>query len=216
MSAGKNRSSVEETPWDVNRRLASPSAELLPRNNCFIPNMRSRGFRAAVLGVDPSGEESPLEPQLLYQGEIVLGVPIAWMPRPKNWLLIRTKSGRRVDEALNQGDIGGLVRVLDSNLSQIEWNEHGDGDFVMARLEKQPVLLLSQTSDVATKKFIQVAPIFTVSDGSYLEKLVRDDIKSAFWLAKHPCQRIVTLISNSYRPFTVATSSARMTFNIFV
>lgn len=130
-------------------------------------------------------DESPLEPNLIYQGDVVLGLPIVSMPQPRHWLLLRTKSGRRLDEALDQGAIGGLAKVLDSNQSKAEWDSQGMGDFVMAQLSKRPVLVLSQTCDVATKKFIEVAPIFPVTDEAYIGKLVRDEIISAFWVMHH-------------------------------
>jgi hypothetical protein len=76
MSAGKNRSSVEETPCDVNRRLASPSAELLPSNNCFIPNMRLRGFRAALLGVDPNRRDGCSAESLVILAVRILMTPV--------------------------------------------------------------------------------------------------------------------------------------------
>ncbi len=53
----------------------------------------------------------------------------------------------------------------------------------MARLSKRPVLILSQTCDVQTKEFIQIAPIFS-ADGTSdnLTRLRQGQIISAFWL----------------------------------
>jgi hypothetical protein len=98
-------------------------------------------------------------------------------------LLLRTRSGKPVDEALQQGNLGGIVKVLDSNQSKIEWYNGADGDFAMARLSKRPVLILSQTCDVQTKEFIQIAPIFS-ADGTSdnLTRLRQGQIISAFWL----------------------------------
>jgi hypothetical protein len=128
-------------------------------------------------------DAAPLEPHLLYQGEILIDVPIVNMPKPIHWLLLRTKSGRMVDEALQGGNVGGLVKVLDSNQSKELWYGATDGDFVMARLSKLPALVLSQTCDVQTKEFIQVAPIFpAIGSDDHLARLRRGLILSSFWL----------------------------------
>jgi len=105
-------------------------------------------------------DATPLEPQLLYQGEILVDVPILNMPKPSRWLLLRTaRTGRRVNEALENGAVPGTVRVLDSNQSREQWYGDGLGDFAMAQLDKKPVLVLSQTCDIQNKDFIQIAPI---------------------------------------------------------
>jgi hypothetical protein len=130
---------------------------------------------------------APLEPHLLYQGEILADIPTLAMPKPSLWLLLRTRSGRRVDEALEQGNIGGLVRVLDSNQSKEEWQADNRGDFAMALLDKNPVLVLNQTCDVQSNHFIQVAPIFSaVAEKRDVEKLMKGEVYSAFWLKKRP------------------------------
>lgn len=105
---------------------------------------------------------------------------------PTRWLLLRTKSGTRLDDALKHGNVGGLAKVLDSNQTTLEWKNSGEGDFAMARLSKLPVLVLSQTCDIQNKTFIQVAPIFPVdADPQYIEKLKSDEVISAFWLQAH-------------------------------
>src|SRR5258708_5793199 len=104
------------------------------------------------------------------------------MPKDTRWLLLRTKSGKMVNDALQSGTLGGLVKVLDSNQSNEEWYNATDGDFVMARLSKRPVLVLSQTCDVQTKQFIQVAPIFAAEGANdHLDRLRKGQILSAFW-----------------------------------
>ncbi len=140
------------------------------------------------LGDSEFYDAAPLEPHLLYQGEILIDTPLLNMPKPSRWLLLRTRSGKQLDEALEQGRLGGLARVLDSNQTKEEWNrEDCEGDFVMARLSKRQVLVLSQTCDVQTKNFIQVAPIFpAVADPQYVEKLKKDEVISAIWVKKHP------------------------------
>jgi hypothetical protein len=138
-------------------------------------------------GSDEFYDAAPLEPHLLYQGEILVDVPFLDMPKPSNWLLLRTRSGRRVDEALAHGSIGGLVRVLDSNQSREAWAADGKGDFAMALLQKGPVLVLNTTCDLQNKHFMQVAPIFPVgSDAAYLGRLKNDEIISAFWIKMRP------------------------------
>ncbi len=133
-------------------------------------------------------DASPLEGDQLYQGEILTNVPILTMPKPSScWSLLRTRSGRRVDDALEQGKLGGIVKVLDSNQSKEQWYAEGRGDFAMAVLDKRPVLVLNQTCDVQTKDFLQVTPIYPAdSDGESLERLKRGEIYSAFWLKAHP------------------------------
>lgn len=132
-------------------------------------------------------ESAPLEPEQLYQGEILTDIPILSMPKPTRWLLLRTKSGRRVDEALRYGASAGTVHVLDSNQSHVVWYSDGLGDFAMAVLDKRPVLVLSQTCDVQSKDFLQVAPIFPAQGTSEeLRKLTTGELYSAFWIQSHP------------------------------
>ncbi len=57
----------------------------------------------------------------------------------------------------------------------------------MARLSKRPALVLSQTCDVQTKQFIQIAPIFPAEGTEdHLTRLREGKILSAFWLKEHP------------------------------
>lgn len=132
-------------------------------------------------------DPAPLEPNQLYQGEILTDVPILTMPKPTRWLLLRTRSGKRVDEALRYGVTGGTVNVLDSNQTAETWYGDGLGDFAMAVLDKRPVLVLNQTCDVQYKDFLQVAPIYPAEgDAGALEKLKRGERFSAFWIQAHP------------------------------
>jgi len=138
------------------------------------------------VGGDSLYDAARLEPHLLYQGEILSDVPFLNMPKESRWLLLRTKSGKMVDDALQKGNLGGIVKVLDSHQSKEEWYNSTEGDFAMARLSKRPALVLSQTCDVQTKQFIQIAPIFA-AEGSleHIERLRSDSIISAFWLPAH-------------------------------
>ena len=132
-------------------------------------------------------DAAPLEPHLLYQGEILVGVPFLNMPKESRWLLLRTRIGTPVDEALQQGSLGGIVKVLDSNQSREQWYNATEGDFAMARLSKRPGLILSQTCDVQTKEFIQIAPIFPAEGATdHVARLRRGLIISAFWLRARP------------------------------
>jgi hypothetical protein len=132
-------------------------------------------------------DSDPLEPNQLYQGEILTDLPILSMPKPGRWQLLRTKSGKRVDEALEQGNLGGLVKVLDSNQSQEQWQADKTGDYAMAILEKRPALVLNQTCDVQHNHFLQVAPIYSAEAVNIdLDKLKRSEIYDAFWIAKNP------------------------------
>ncbi len=108
------------------------------------------------------------------------------MPLPARWLLIRTRSGDSVLSKLNHGGMEGIVKVLDSNKSQITWDEASlIGDCAMGELRKGPVLVLSQTCDIQSKNFIQVAPIYPATgDEHYVERLAKGDIYSAFYLKK--------------------------------
>lgn len=136
----------------------------------------------------------PLEPHLIYQGEILTDVPILNKPKETRWLLLRTRTGRKVLEALENGTVPGTVRVLDSNQSQEEWYADGLGDCALAHLDKRSVLVLSQTCDIENKHFIQIAPILPASapreeiSGEELDTLMRGDIINAFWLKPHPPQ----------------------------
>lgn len=130
-------------------------------------------------------DSNPLEPNQLYQGEILADLPILSMPKPSRWQLLRTKSGRRVEEVLQHGNLGGLVCVLDSNQSTEQWRADNLGDYAMGILDKRPVLVLNQNCDVQHNHFLQVAPIFSADTGSpNIEKLRAGEIFSTFWMAK--------------------------------
>lgn len=132
-------------------------------------------------------DAAPVEPHLLYQGEILIDVPILSMPLPSRWLLLRTWSGLPLDEALNYGAVGNRVRALDSNQSQIAWDAAHKGDFAMGILYKRPVLVLNQNCDVEDNKYLQVAPIYSAeAEQRDLEKLKSGNIFSAFWIKSHP------------------------------
>jgi len=156
----------------------------------------------STLGNSPTQQSdfydaAPLEPHLLYQGEILVDVPILNMPKDRRWLLLRTKSGDRLDAALLKSNIR-LARVLDSNLTELEWKAAPEGDFAMAVLSKRPVLVLSQTCDVQTKDFIQIAPIYdAVGTDEELERLKKGLLFSAFYLKQHPPE----LPNESYADF---------------
>lgn len=146
---------------------------------------------SATIPGDPPPDDfydaAPLEPHLLYQGEVLIGVPILNMPKPNPWQLLRTKSGRRIHEALEHGNLGGLVKVVDSNLSAEQWYADGLGDYAMAVLDKRPAIVLSQTCDIQYKAFVQVAPVFPADgEGTYLARLKGGEIPSAFWIKEHP------------------------------
>lgn len=131
-------------------------------------------------------EAAPVEPLLIYQGEILVDVPLLLASKENRWLILRTNSGRTIHEALRGGGTGGTVKVLDSNQTDLKWNTAIDGDSVVAYLTKRPVLVLSQTCDVQNKDFIQVAPIYP-ADPAYVERLKRgNEILSAFYLEAHP------------------------------
>ena len=149
--------------------------------------MTSSGNILGEIQDDDFYDAAPLEPHLLYQGEILVDTPFLSMPKDSRWLLLRTRSGKMVNEALQSGSLGGVVKVLDSNQSKEEWYNATDGDFVMARLSKGPVLVLNQTCDIQTKQFVQIAPIFAAEGTSdHVAKLRQGQIQSAFWLKAHP------------------------------
>ena len=131
-------------------------------------------------------DAAPPEPHLLYQGEILVDVPVLSMPKPTRWLLLRTQSGKTIHDALQNGNLGGRVKVLDSNMTAIMWDAAGvEGDYAIGLISKRPVLVLSQTCDVQNKDFIQVAPIYKPQDESYIGKLTRGEVISAFRLKPH-------------------------------
>lgn len=132
-------------------------------------------------------DAAPLEPHLLYQGEVLIDIPFLSMPKESRWTLLRTRSGRMLDEALEHGNVGGTVKALDSNQSKEQWYTATEGDFAIARLSKRPVLVLSQNCDIQYKDFIQIAPIFE-AEGSEEEisGLKKGELFSAFYLKAHP------------------------------
>ena len=131
-------------------------------------------------------DAAPVEPHLLYQGEILVDIPLLLVKKESRWLILRTNSGRTIHEALKGGGIGGTVKVLDSNQSTEKWRTAIDGDSVAAYLTKRPVLVLSQTCDIQNKDFIQVAPIYDADAGDVEALRAGNEMYSAFYLKSHP------------------------------
>jgi hypothetical protein len=130
-------------------------------------------------------DAAPIEPHLLYQGEVLVDVPLLVQPKESRWQLLRTRSGKKFEEALGNGNLGGKVEVIDSNRSEVEWYAYPEGDFAAARLSKRPVLVLSQTCDIQNKDYIQVAPIYQVPPED-LELVKSGGLYSAFYLEPYP------------------------------
>ena len=135
----------------------------------------------------PFYDAAPLEPLLLYQGEILIDVPILAMPKPSRWLLLRTQSGASIQQALKAGQTPGKVLVKDSNATELEWERTLDGDHVMARLARRPALVISQTCDISNADFVSVAPIYDLLDatGDHIQLLKDGKVYKAFYLAPH-------------------------------
>jgi hypothetical protein len=134
-------------------------------------------------------DAAPLEPHLLYQGEILVNVPIIIMPKPPQWRLLRSYDEVPLHEQFKKGRNPRSVRVLDAGKFDIEWDGSShDGDYVMGRLCKAPALILSQTCDVQDKDFVQVAPIFPAvgNNPEYIGRLEAGKIFSAFHLKARP------------------------------
>lgn len=149
--------------------------------------MSSTANTPGEVNPDEFYDAAPLEPHLIYQGEILVDVPILTMPKPSRWQLLRTRSGRRVEEALERGNLGGLVNVVDSNQSMEQWDVDNRGDYAMALLDRNPVLVLNQNCDLQFNHFLQVAPIFTAeAEPTGLERLRNGETYSEFWLREHP------------------------------
>jgi hypothetical protein len=132
-------------------------------------------------------DAAPLEPHLLYQGEIIIDQPVLYPIKASRWLMVRTYKGGSVLEAIQNGQTPTGLKVWDSNKVDLLWDEHKLGDFALGQLQKVPALVLSQTCDIGTKDSIQIAPIFPApQDDSYVGKLLRLDIFSAFPIPPHP------------------------------
>ncbi len=131
-------------------------------------------------------EAAPVEPLSIYQGEVLVEVPLLLVKKESRWLLLRTNSGRTIHEALHNGELGGTVKVLDSNQSAEKWRTAIDGDSAVAYLTKRPVLVLSQTCDIENKDFIQVAPIYEADPADVPRLQAGNDMYSAFYLPAHP------------------------------
>jgi hypothetical protein len=132
-------------------------------------------------------EAAPLEPLLLYQGEILIDVPLLLMPKPTRWLLLRTRENLHLD-TLNKGINPSSVKVLDSNQTAVAWADGSyDSDYAMARLSRNPVIVVSQTCDISNKDYIAVAPVHPahLSPPETIEKAKQGEIFDAFYLPAH-------------------------------
>lgn len=161
--------------------------------------MSSIGTSLGDIGQDDFWDAAPLEPHLLYQGEVLVDMPLLSMAKETRWLWVETRSGRPIDVALKQGGIGGQVYVHDSKQTEIKWAECPEGVFAIGRLSKLPVLILSQTCDIQSKTFIQVAPIFPIPPGDedYVQRVKRGELFSVFPLQEHAPE----LAQDSYADF---------------
>lgn len=133
-------------------------------------------------------DAAPLEPHLLYQGEVLIDMPFLSMAKETRWLWVSSWSGKPIDVALKQGGIGSKVYVHDSNQTAIEWDKNPNGVFAIGRLSKGPMLMVGQNCDIQNHDFIQVAPIFPLpqEDQAYVDRVRSGDIISAFPLNEHP------------------------------
>ncbi len=129
-------------------------------------------------------DAAPPEPLLLYQGEILIDVPIMIMPKPPGWRLLRAYGEEPLEQVFEQGKNPKSVKVVDAHRFEVEWNAALDGDYVLGRLSKAPAVVLSQTCDVQDKDFIQIAPIFPAiaTNPEYLNRLKTGSIFSSFYL----------------------------------
>lgn len=160
--------------------------------------MSSTGISPGEIEKNEFWDAAPLEPLLLYQGEVLVDMPFLSMAKETRWLWVETRSKRPVDVALKQGGLGGQVYVHDSNTTKIKWDESPEGIFAIGRVSKRPMLVLSQNCDIQTKDFIQAAPIFPLPDDQdYVERVKRGELYSVFPLEKHPPE----LAQDSYAEF---------------
>lgn len=144
-------------------------------------------------------DAAPPEPLSLYQGEILIDVPVLVMPKPPGWRLLRSYAGPPLREVFENGQNPRSVKVVDGNRFPIEWDGAGNGDYAMGELTKRPALVLSQNCDIETKDFIQIAPIYQADSDKpeYLQRLRDGKIFSVFFLKP----RNPTLPGDSFADF---------------
>lgn len=98
----------------------------------------------------------------LYQGDVVTGVPVVFMPPSGDgpWVLLRPSSPVTHAEAL-AGSIPKVFRPHVADALNDAWATNEE--LVLAKGVRTKVMIATQTCDLDRRKFIQVAPVYEAS-----------------------------------------------------
>ena len=120
---------------------------------------------------------------LLCQGDILDGIPLVFMPPASDagWILLRPSKKVTLQEALSGKTPYSFLPRPEAAV-QDAWSL--GGEFVLARGNKQRVMIVTHSCDLDHRNFVQVAPVRN-ADGIAPEKrgsLSRSEIRYMFYL----------------------------------
>jgi hypothetical protein len=122
-----------------------------------------------------------------YQGDVVGGVPVVFMPPARSgaWILLRPSAPVSLQQAL-AGNLPKVFRPVVEHSADDPWQ--GDEELVLAKATKRPVLLVTQTCDLVHRNFVQVAPVYSADklSAAKQESLDVNEITYLFCLPQQP------------------------------
>ncbi len=125
-----------------------------------------------------------LEPGSLYQGDVVASVPVVFMPPSGDgqWTLLRPSPPHTLEQVL----AGQTPRVLKPHPegSRADAWQLGQ-DLVLAKGIRKSVMIVTQSCDIVSRNWIQVAPVFpatSITDAAKRASLAVNRIGYMFFL----------------------------------
>jgi hypothetical protein len=142
----------------------------------------------------------------LYQGDVISNVPIVLMPPAGGgpWTILRPSPPQTVEQVL----AGQTPRVLKPHAESARPDAWQDGqDLVLAKGIRKSVMIVTQSCDLTSRNWIQVAPVFPASAIQNVEKrasLTINEIGYMFFLPGDPPH-----VENSFADLSMLTSVHR-------
>lgn len=123
------------------------------------------------------------DPSDFYQGDILEGVPLVFMPPAGSgkWVLLRPSYPVTLEQALS-GNTPKSFRPYVAGTAPDEWAIADE--LVLARATKRMIMVITQTCDLERRSFVQVAPIYaahTLTDKKQAS-LEKNEVNYLFFL----------------------------------
>jgi DNA-directed RNA polymerase subunit RPC12/RpoP len=140
----------------------------------------------------------------LYQGDVVGNVPVVFMPPAGDgpWTILRPSPPQTVEQVL----AGQTPRVLKPHAESARPDAWQLGqDLVLAKGIRKSVMIVTQSCDLVSRNWIQVAPVFpglTIADPAKRASLAINEIGYMFVLPADPPR----MTEDSYAELSMITS----------